>query len=56
MLFRSHHLVTDGRTIFASPHNVKVIPDVFPASGVETDDAVAVGASDEKELVTVAMP
>ena len=36
-------------------NNIKVIPDVFPACGVDTNDVVAVGASDEKELVTVVM-
>ena len=26
-----HHLVTDGGTIYASPNNVKIVSDVFPA-------------------------
>ena len=27
-----HHLITDGKTIFSSPHNVRIIPDVFPGN------------------------
>ena len=36
-----NHVVTDGRTLFTSPQNVKVIPDVFP--GAYAGEAAAEG-------------
>ena len=45
-----HHLMTDGRTIFTSPHNIKVIPDVFPAASARD----ASGEPDLSELDEVA--
>ena len=49
-----HHLMTDGRTIFSTPHNIKVIPDVFPgASAKEDAEDPWIPESEEIALVTI---
>ena len=49
-----HHLMTDGRTIFSTPHNIKVIPDVFPgASAKETADEAWIPDTEEIALATI---
>jgi hypothetical protein len=49
-----HHLMTDGRTIFSTPYNIKVIPDVFPgASAKDTVDEPWIPDNEEIALATI---
>ena len=46
-----HHLVTDGKTIYASPNNVKIIPDVYPAEFSPEREGTAILGRDERVLI-----
>ena len=48
-----NHVITDGRTLFASPQNVKVIPDVFP--GAYSGEASAEAEEVVEEAVLAAL-
>ena len=51
-----HHLVTDGKTIYASPNNVKIIPDVYPAEFSPDRESTAITGRDERVLVGLEEP
>ena len=51
-----HHLVTDGKTIYASPNNVKIIPDVYPAEFSPEREGTAILGRDERVLIGLEEP